>query len=293
MNIDSNDSSDSNNKKKKIIWLSDIHLDHLSDTDNKVILNHVCRKASSGDTVVISGDIATAHGISTFMNSWRTALSANGADLKFVLGNHDYYNGSIANIRNSMVKNFPNNWLGNCGPIFLTDKTAIVGHDGWYDGLYADYYLSRLDMNDYYLIKELSRLPPTLLTETADRHKKIQDLATISANHVFANGDKALSVGDCSTLFIVTHVPAWEGAAWFKGAPSNGDWMPHFSSKIMGDAIVKLGRKYPTKQIIVLCGHTHVGEKNNRDYMQENNIRSITASAQYGLPCISDIFEVE
>lgn len=277
----------------KLIWLSDIHLNFLSETDNRVILNHVVGKTAVGDCVVISGDIAEAPNVLDFMETWKNGLAKVGADLKFVLGNHDYYRSSIANVRDAMVHCLPDNWLGNLGVVNLTEKTAMVGHDGWFDGLYGDYYKSRLDMNDYYLIKELSKLPPTSLIDTADRHAKIQELSREGAEHVYKHGLAALSNPSTETLYVITHVPPFVKAAWFKGKPSDGDWLPHFSSKLMGDAILKLGNKFPNKNIIVLCGHTHVGEKNNREYNETKNIKSITATAEYRYPRISKMFEVD
>lgn len=277
----------------KLIWLSDIHLNFLNELDNKVILNHVVGKTAVGDCVVISGDIAEGPNVLEHMERWQKALENVGVDLKFVLGNHDYYRSSIADVRDAMRHCMPNNWLGNLGVVNLTESSALVGHDGWFDGLYGDYYKSRLDMNDYYLIKELSRLPPTMLIETTDRHAKIQELSMEGADHVYKHGLKALSSPGIDTLYIVTHVPPFVKAAWFKGKPSDGDWLPHFSSKLMGDAILKLGNNFPNKNIVVLCGHTHVGEKNNREYMETKNVKSITATAEYRYPRISKIFEVK
>lgn len=274
----------------KIIWLSDIHLNHISETNNRVILNHVVGKLEKDNTVVITGDIAEAPSVLSFMSVWRKKIEEVGANLKFVLGNHDYYRGSINNMRKSLEDLFTDNWLGSCGIVNLNDTTALVGHDGWYDGLYSDYFKSRLDMNDYYLIKELSCMPPANISKMA-RFGIIQNLSGQSANYVYENGKKAL-LGKYNTLYIATHIPPYVNSAWFKGAPSNSDWLPHFSSKLMGDAITKLSQEFPDKKIIVLCGHTHVGEPKNHEYLHTDNCKCYTASAEYGLPVISDIFKL-
>ena len=276
-----------------LIWLSDIHLNFLSDTDNRIILNHVVGKSQPGDVVVISGDIAEAPSVIFHMTKWEVELAKNNVSLKFVLGNHDYYHGSIDGVRLGMKKFLPNAWLGNINFVPVGTNSAIVGHDGWYDGIYADYYLSRLEMNDYYVIKELSYLPPTLLNDKKKRHEIIKDLSRHSANHVYNGAKLAIEQEGKTNIFIVTHVPPFVKAAWFKGKPSDSDWLPHFSSALMGDAIKKIAIEHPDVSFTVLCGHTHVGEQNNHDYMEMPNIRSITATAQYRYPVISDIFKVE
>lgn len=271
-----------------LVYLSDIHLNFLSDTDNRVILNHVVANCAPGDTVVITGDIAEAPTVVDFMTTWKTRLEAKDIKLRFVLGNHDYYHGSVDQLRADMKQVLPENWLGNCDVVELSEKTALVGHDGWYDGLYADYLKSRLDMSDYYLIKEISGFA----YNRPQRHKILQRLATEAATHILTCGRKALE-DKYEKVFIATHVPPWKEASWFKGKPSDNDWLPHFSSKIMGDAIILLGKQFPNKKITVLCGHTHVGESNNHICNPLPNIECHTAAAEYRYPKISDIFTIE
>ncbi len=267
-----------------LIWLTDIHLNFLTDASNRAILNHVYSKCEPGDTVVITGDIAEAPSVMGFMQAWNDKLALNQVNLKFILGNHDYYRGSVVKLRQKLRDNMENNWLGSYGICELTPNTALIGHDGWYDGLYADYFKSKLMMNDYLLIREFFGL------NIYPRHEKIKELSQESADYVYDQGKKALET--YSHLFIATHVPPFVEAAYFRGKPSDSDWMPHFSSKLMGDAIQALGIEYPHRKITVLCGHTHVGMKDNHVCRPAINIECHTGTADYSYPRVSDIFTI-
>lgn len=246
-----------------------------------------CKIAGAGTTVVITGDIAEAPSLIPFMSKWRTALEANKFNLKFICGNHDYYNGNIKNKRLDLSNDMAGAWLPTCGVVSLTQTTALVGHDGWYDGLYSNWFESRLDMNDYYLIDELN----SMLKTKVQRFEKLQELSQESADYVYMEGSSALKTH--KTLFIATHVPPFMEAAYFKGKMSDSDWLPHFSSKRMGDAILNLAKENPKSEITVLCGHTHVGVEGSHICNPAKNVVCYTGCAEYGAPRIGEIFTIE
>ena len=49
-------------------------------------------------------------------------------------------------------------WLPAEGVVAISTRLALVGHDGWADARFGDYERSLVQMNDYFLIAELSRL---------------------------------------------------------------------------------------------------------------------------------------
>lgn len=262
---------------KTLFFLSDCHLNFLHMGANEVFLDSVLAHVGPGNALVITGDIGEAPNVQTLMEIWKIRMEAQGSELYFVLGNHDFYRGSIENVRdrigNGILKT---NWLRTCGVVQLGENTALVGDDGWYDGGYDDWFRSKVDMNDYYLIKEIG-----IKVDRKKKFRKIQQLSQESADHVYKTGTEALKTN--SNLIIATHVPPFREAAIYNGKESDPDWMPHFSSKRMGDAIRKLSQENPLGNITVLCGHTH-GEGTCQP---ESNVICYTSKAEYYLPEIN------
>ena len=78
-----------------------------------------------------------------------------------MLGNHDFYRGSIPKTRQEVAEVAQESrhleYLTASGVIELTPKTAIIGHDGWADGRLGDYENTEVILNDHLLIAELSQ----------------------------------------------------------------------------------------------------------------------------------------
>lgn len=58
-------------------------------------------------------------------------------------------------------------------------------------------------------------------------------------------------------IIVLTHVPPFKEACLHKGEISGDDWLPYFSSKIMGDVLTTVAEQNPKIEFLVLCGHTH------------------------------------
>jgi len=78
-------------------------------------------------------------------------------------------------------------------------------------------------------------------------------------------------------------------AAWYQGRPSADDYLPFFSCKAVGDVLVDAAQSHRKCQILVLYGHTHGGG----EIQVLENLRVLTAPAEYGKPDIQRIIEVE
>lgn len=278
--------SSSISQPKHLVWITDPHLDFLSEAGNGVILHHLLTKAQSnaGSSIVITGDIAEAPEVHKFMEIWKQFFESQGVNLYFVLGNHDYYRGRISEVREKF-KNGPlaSNWLPSAGIISLTPTTALIGHDGWYDGLYADYFLSKLNMADYMVIWELS---PYWSPTIQDRFNMIRRLAFEGATYVYKTGTEALKTHN--HLYVATHVPPFPENSLYKNKISDNHWLPHFSSKLMGDALLRLAKENPTKKITCLCGHSH----HEAYHSPLPNLEVYTGKAEYRLPQVNDVFMI-
>src|SRR5437773_11884540 len=110
-------------------------------------------------------------------------------------------------------------------PTFIWNSAATA--DGWSDGRYGNYDTSPVVINDYLLIRELSRIDPEerlrRLNELGDADARLLGTTIRAALH----GHKA--------VVVLTHAPAFAEAAWQEGNQSGDDWLPHFSSKASGD----------------------------------------------------------
>lgn len=274
----------------KLLWTTDIHLDHLKLPE----IQKFCRnlKSNKPDAVVITGDLTISQLLFHHLLVLHKELEP--IPVFFVLGNHDYYNGSIFDIRQILKQDYsylnpqkgnPNKgayWLGNSGVIPLTDSIALIGHDGWYDGGYANWFKSKLWMMDYEVIKELNDLSCPI---REIRFKTLQQIAWESAAYIKENMVKAFNEG-YKTLYIATHIPPFRENSTYQGKISDDDWMPHFSSKIMGDMLLEVMSEYPENDAVVLCGHSHSKAWNK----PLKNLEVHTGNAVYGEPSVTKIF---
>ena len=162
---------------KRIAWITDIHLDFVGDENLLSFLEQL--HESQADALLFSGDIGEASSVTGYLS--QVAAAAN-CPTYFVLGNHDFYEGSIREVR-QQVSDFCDDhgslhYLSQ-GDVFpLTDKVGLVGHDGWADGRIGDYESSEVMMNDYQLIKELA--PYSKL----DRWPILKQLGDEAAAHI-------------------------------------------------------------------------------------------------------------
>lgn len=267
---------------KKLIWLTDIHLNFLPFETNQIFLNRICQMINVGDSVVITGDIAEGPSVRLFMTAWKTALEGRGAKLYFVFGNHDFYNDSIKRVREATRDTLGASWLPEGKVIDLGQGVdALVGHDGWYDGLYANWMKSKVWLNDYECIRELG---PVYAPTRQEKLKKIQALSREGAEHVKLHAN--LAAKTFKRVFIATHVPPFREAAVYAGKISDDDWMPHFSSKLMGDAILKVAQDNPEVEFVVLCGHSH----GQATISPAKNVTCHTGFAEYRQTNIANVF---
>ena len=274
----------------QLVWSTDTHLNFISLEKIQAFCQNIrdCNPAA----VVLTGDISESPLLFHHLLALESELAP--VPVFFICGNHDYYHGSIKNIRQTLVESYSYPeyekgnlykgayWLGSSGVIPLTNSVALVGHDGWYDGGYANYFKSRLDMNDYYLIRELSHnVNPTREL----RYNSIREFAKLSVEYVQTHLLEAFKQG-FKAVYVATHIPPFQENALYNGKQSDDDWMPHFSSKLMGDMLLEVAENNPDKNIITLCGHSH-GEA---FYQPLPNLQTYTGKAEYRFPKVNKIF---
>lgn len=231
------------------------------------------------DAVVLGGDTGQARSVVGYLDTVATA----GRPTYFVLGNHDFYGGSISGVRRiqALCRDRRDlSWLPDAGVVALTDQTCLVGHDGWGDGRLGDYWALRVQLNDFLLIEELAGL------SDRDRLARLNALGDEAAAHLRAVLPEALD--RFGHVLVAIHVPPFRDACWHEGRISDDDWLPHFTCAAAGEVLRAEAARQPDRAISVLCGHTHgAGE-----VLIAPNLRVITGGAAYGRPAIQAVLEV-
>lgn len=264
----------------RIAWMSDIHLNFLDPEARFAFYERV--RDVEADAVVIAGDIAEATSVER-----RLVELAHHAErpIWFVLGNHDYYRGSITEVRGAMTLLTEDSrwlrWLPRAGVVSLTSQTALLGHDGWSDGRYGDYAGSSVMINDYLLIDELAGL------SAADRLDRLHALGAAAAAYVRTALEEALETHRHAVF--VTHPPPFAEACQHHGLPSEPGWLPHFSCAAVGRVLLETMRARRDQRLVVLCGHTHSAGR----FAILPNLTVISAGATYKYPELQPPIDVE
>jgi predicted phosphohydrolase len=264
----------------RLAWLTDIHLNFLEPEQ----LEGFCAELrdSEADAFLISGDISEAPTLQFHLDAVAQAVER---PVYFVLGNHDFYRGSVREVRSALAERLGESgwlrYLSQADSVSLTENWALVGHDGWADGRFGDYFGSPVMLNDYVLIEELAWL------SQEERLGRIQTLAEEAAAHLKRCVPAALA--DHDHVLVATHVPPFREACWYEGQISNDDYLPHFSSKASGDALMEALAARPEKEGLVLCGHTH-----GAGWAQPlPNLQVRTGGAEYRHPKVQEILVID
>jgi predicted phosphohydrolase len=266
----------------RLAWATDIHLDHASESARRRFCQSVKGQA---DALVVTGDIAESH----ILGSALTAMAPlTDRPIYFVLGNHDFYRGSIAGTRRLVdyVVGEGLVYLSQAGVVELTPNTALVGHDGWADGRLGDLDGSEVILNDFLLIDELRCWRDTHRLDKPALRRMLETLGDEAAGYV-----RSVLVPAATKyphVIVATHVPPFREAAWYQGCPSADDYLPFFSCKAVGDVLLDVARSHPMCDLLVLCGHTHDGG----EVQMSENLRVVAGAAEYGKPEIQRILKI-
>ena len=266
---------------KRLVWLTDLHLEFVSSDDQ---ISDLCGriKAAEPDCVLIGGDTGIANSVEQYLLDLENQLQL---PIYFVLGNHDFYHGSIEDVRRK-IERLSNrteqlHWLPVTGVVKLSANTALIGHDGWADGRLGNGIKSKVELNDYRLIKELKG------TDIIKRFKKLNELGDEAAEYFQKILPQALK--EYSNIFLLTHVPPFKNACTYRGRITDDEYLPHFSCKNVGDVLTKIMKEQPKCNLTVLCGHTH----GKADAKILSNLYVKVGGAEYGKPKIQAVIEIE
>lgn len=271
----------------RLAWLSDLHLDTLGNSttgDARPPVEKLMEFAKSlraaeedHDGLVFTGDVADGHETEDYFailgGSFRKPFY-------FVLGNHDYYGGSLAlgkaRVRRHIAKYEHLHWLTEMEVVGLDDDTCILGHDGMYDGrmglgretkmFVADF--QSYGISDFFDAISIGRNP---------LFDRIQTEAQKSTDAIEERLMQAIRC-DFKRILIVTHVPPFHEASYFRGRRSPDHSAPWYGNDCLGEMLLSVCRRYPEREFLVLCGHSHA----RRDWYALDNLFVRCGKAKIG-----------
>jgi len=269
----------------RLAWLTDIHLNFVDGIQRRRFLEPA---GDQSDAVAVSGDIGESHDVAEYLLEMDEFV---GKPVYFVLGNHDFYRGSIAETRLRVAQVAKESrhlkYLTADSVIELTSKTAIIGHDGWADGRLGNYENTEVILNDHLMIAEISRWCDDLRVDKNGLSETLFALADEAARHFERLLEEATS--NYEHVVAVTHVPPYKEAARHQGKTSGDDFLPYFACKAVGDVLTRIMQAHPQSTLTVLCGHTHGGG----ELRVLENLHVLTGEAQYGRPEIRRVLDVK
>jgi predicted MPP superfamily phosphohydrolase len=269
----------------RLAWATDIHLNFLNSINRQRFFDAIRDQA---DAFVVSGDIAESKNICEILREIDKLVNK---PVYFVLGNHDFYHGSVKGTRAEVSKTVAESkdliYLSQAGIVELTPTTALVGHDGWADARLGDFDSSRVVLNDFLLIDELRHWRDAQTLDKPALRQTLQSLGDEAAQYL----ERVLPAAAerYPNVIVATHVPPFREASWHEGHPSDNDFLPCFSCKAVGDVLLAVANARRECQFLVLCGHTHSGG----EVQMMKRLRVLTGPAEYGKPQILDILEIE
>jgi predicted MPP superfamily phosphohydrolase len=258
----------------KILWLTDLHLDNLDA--NQVQNFYQTIQGVLPDVLLVGGDIWDGSRSLAALTALHNFLKV---PIYFVLGNHDFFYGSIQMLRKLAEKEHKNtsalHYLTYSGCISLNTNVVLIGHDGWADGQAGNFFQSKVFLQDYDLIDELKNCSQVEL------FSRLTDLGAEAAEYLSRSLEKAFQHG--KKIILLTHVPPFVEACLYNHQIGNDNWTPHFVALQVGRSLQKIMTAHPDKELLILSGHTHCGA----DVIIQNNIRVVVGERPANKPVIS------
>jgi len=255
----------------KLLWMSDIHLNFLSEPEIVGFLASAADEAHDG--ILVGGDIAECHSYAAIL---RMLAEQTPQPIWFVLGNHDAYHGSLAGAREQAVRldaEVENlHWLPGMGVVALDEDTVLVGHGSWGDGRNGDALRTGIILNDWIVIEELAGLPDGLLLE------RLAELGDEAADHFTRWLPQALA--DAHHVVVLTHVPPFANVNMRGDEPMRPEYLPFYTCRVVGEILRQAMEAHPDRRMTVLSGHTHGGGR----YDVLPNLTAWTLPTSYGAP---------
>ncbi|MEM7557849.1 MAG: metallophosphoesterase [Planctomycetota bacterium] len=263
----------------RLAWVTDPHFNFVHQAERDSLITAL--DASGADAIALTGDISEAEDLCWQLQRFQQETAK---PIYFVLGNHDFYRGSISATREAVRELGGEDsselcFLTGAEPVRLSNDWTLCGEDGWADARIGNYFRSPVRMNDFRLIEDFQEL----------NDLEIFNFLRLEGMRSAIRLRKQLEIArtQSSKSLVLTHVPPFREACWHEGKHSGDDWAPFFTCRAVGWMLLKFCERYPNHRVLVLCGHTHSGGKSQL----ADNLVVWTGAAEYGHPelnCIVD-----
>jgi calcineurin-like phosphoesterase family protein len=264
----------------KLLWLSDLHLERVSDQEKERFLERLRR--AHYDAALITGDIST----STHLTRHLREISEACGDRKvyYLLGNHDYFHGSLREVDQAVTDLSRSHRnlvpLGHGEIIELSPDTAMIGHRGWFDGQAGAGEGTRIESPDHHKIDDFRHLDRPQFFE------RLRQLGEQSATYFRRVLPEALR--RYGHVMIATHVPPFYQGVKYDGRGCRWERQPFFTNSAAGNTIVGILKQFPHRRITVHAGHSHSAA----NVRMSRNLSIQVAGAQPGKPAFNGLLQI-
>ncbi len=259
----------------RLAWATDIHLDHCDQEQIQSFVNEIADQKP--DALALTGDLSDGLQIKGHLEQIADQLQI---PVYFILGNHDYYESSIAEVRQQMTLLSQSHrylrWLP-AGQVFaLSEQSCIVGHGGWGDGRNGNLNNSWLKLTDFRLIQDF------VSAGEVGRESLLNRLGDQGAAHLETVLPAALA--QYQQTIVLVHAPPYREACLYGSEMADDNWAPHFTCQAIGNLLSQIEIS-PSQQVTVLAGHTH----NICDLDYRPGLKIRVGTAEYGRPALADL----
>ncbi len=263
----------------RLVWTTDPHLNHVPVSAWERWIGEILDQR--GDALLVTGDIS--EGDDVVFELCRLAEAVDQS-IYFVLGNHDFYQSSIATTRRRVMEICREHsrltYLTDAQPMELLPGCFLIGEDGWGDATQGDYHGSPVRLNDFRLIDDFRRIPQDSWRERLTRE------GMASAERLRQKLDSLPP--HATNVVCITHVPPYRDACWYEGHTTDDWWAPFFVCGAVGSVLSEFSESHPSIQMTTLCGHTH----HPGVARIESNHVVHTGAAEYGVPRVEAVVSV-
>lgn len=275
----------------KIVWASDIHLDHAEDKPGafKEFADSV--NAQAPDVLIVSGDISTGIGFEPHV---RQLAGAIGCKLLWVRGNHDLWRTSFQAADELDVyltgvlagSHHPDFWgsLHTKDEVsMVSDEVCILGVNGWYDFTAGETKRAPFIMNDWHRISDFVH------GVYAGEDERVISMRQSGLSTALAI--KKLNAGyeqGARKFHLFTHVPQFVETCSYRGLPTRPEDITLYCNVSFGVSLRAWCKEHPDAHLTTYAGHTHFG----KTALVEPNLLARVATAKYGSPKFEDAFEI-